>query len=58
MKWNFGQQESTEHIWKRWRRGRIIGRLAPACYLLHADFLLGLFFDSEDGSDMFLRNVG
>jgi hypothetical protein len=21
-------------------------------------FLLGLFFDSEDGGDMFLRNIG
>jgi hypothetical protein len=27
-------------------------------YLLHACFLLGLFFDPEDGGDMFLRNVG
>jgi hypothetical protein len=27
-------------------------------YLLHAGFLLGLFFDSEDGGEMFLRNVG
>jgi hypothetical protein len=24
-----------------------------ACYLLHAGFLLGLFCDPEDGSDMF-----
>jgi hypothetical protein len=24
----------------------------------HAGFLLGLFFDPEDGVDMFLRNVG
>jgi hypothetical protein len=24
------------------------------CYLLHADSLFGLFFDPEDGSDMFL----
>jgi hypothetical protein len=23
-----------------------------------AGFLLGLFFDTEDGGDMFLRNVG
>jgi hypothetical protein len=27
------------------------------CYLLHVGFLLGLFFDPEDGGDMFLRNV-
>jgi hypothetical protein len=24
-----------------------------ACYMLQADFLFGLFFDSEDGGDMF-----
>jgi hypothetical protein len=24
----------------------------------HAGFLLGLFFDPEEGGDMFLRNVG
>jgi hypothetical protein len=29
-----------------------------ACYLLHAGFLLDLFFDPKDGGDMFLRNVG
>jgi hypothetical protein len=28
------------------------------CYLLHAGFLLGLFFDREDEGDMFHRNVG
>jgi hypothetical protein len=26
--------------------------------LLHAGFLLGLFFDTVDGGDIFLRNVG
>jgi hypothetical protein len=26
--------------------------------LFHDGFLLGLFFDPEDGSDVFLRNVG
>jgi hypothetical protein len=26
-------------------------------YLLHADFLLGWFFDTEDGGDMFFRSV-
>jgi hypothetical protein len=26
-------------------------------YLLHAGFLLGLFFNPEDGGDMFLQNV-
>jgi hypothetical protein len=25
---------------------------------VHAGFFLGLFFDPEDGGDMFLRNVG
>jgi hypothetical protein len=24
----------------------------------YADFLLGLFYDPEDGGDMFLRNAG
>jgi hypothetical protein len=28
-----------------------------ACYLFHGGFLLGLFFDPEDGGDIFLRNV-
>jgi hypothetical protein len=27
------------------------------CYVLHADFLRGSFFDPEDAGDMFLRNV-
>jgi hypothetical protein len=30
--------------------------LLATCF--HAGFLLGLFFDSEDGGDMFLRNIG
>jgi hypothetical protein len=29
-----------------------------ASYLLHAGSLLGLFFDPEDGTNMFLRNIG
>jgi hypothetical protein len=29
-----------------------------ACYLLHSDFLIGLFLDPEDGGETFLRNVG
>jgi hypothetical protein len=29
-----------------------------ACHLLTCWFLLELFFDPEDGGDMFLRNVG
>jgi hypothetical protein len=27
------------------------------CYLFHSGFFLGLFFGSEDGGDIFLRNV-
>jgi hypothetical protein len=30
----------------------------PGYNLLHADFLLGLFFDPEDGGDIFLLNAG
>jgi hypothetical protein len=29
-----------------------------ACYIFHAGFLLGLFFEPEDTGDLFLRNVG
>jgi hypothetical protein len=32
------------------------GLLLLATYF-HAGFLLGLFFDPEDGGDMFIRNV-
>jgi hypothetical protein len=32
--------------------------MSPACYLLQAGFLFGLFFDPEDGSDMFFQNFG
>jgi hypothetical protein len=28
-----------------------------ACYLLHAGFLLGLFFAPEDGGDILPRNI-
>jgi hypothetical protein len=31
---------------------------AISCHLLSAGFLLGLFFDLEDGGNMFLRNIG
>jgi hypothetical protein len=36
--------------------GRKLSPLLATC--LHAGFLLGLFFDPEDGGDMFLRNIG
>jgi hypothetical protein len=30
---------------------------AKQAYLLHTGFLLGLFFDPEDVSNMFLQNI-
>jgi hypothetical protein len=33
-----------------------VNRLLATCF--HAGLLLGLFFNPEDGGDMFLRNVG
>jgi hypothetical protein len=34
----------------------IVSILLVTCFL--AGFLLGLFFDPDDESDMFLRNIG
>jgi hypothetical protein len=36
----------------------IFSRASIAFHLLHAGFLLGLFFDPEHGGDIFSRNVG
>jgi hypothetical protein len=33
-------------------------KAGSVCHLIHAGFLLGLFFDPEDGGDMFLLNIG
>jgi hypothetical protein len=30
---------------------------SSACYLLHTGFLHGMFFNPEDGDNMFLENV-
>jgi hypothetical protein len=38
--------------------GRKISRAAVLATCFHAGFLLDIFFDPEDGGDMFLRNVG
>jgi hypothetical protein len=32
--------------------------ISSSCYLLHSGFFLGLFFNPEDGGDMFLLNIG
>jgi hypothetical protein len=32
--------------------------LSSNCCLVHAGFLLGLLFDSEDGGNMFLQDTG
>jgi hypothetical protein len=37
-------------------KGTFFKHLLATCF--HAGFLLGLFFDPEDGDDIFLRNVG
>jgi hypothetical protein len=33
-------------------------KIAKIICLLHAGFLLGLIFDSEDGGDIFFRKTG
>jgi hypothetical protein len=51
--------QSTSHYHNYWVISpKFISILSSACYLLYANFLLGLFFDPEDGGDIFLRNVG
>jgi hypothetical protein len=35
----------------------VVMKICTFCYLLHACFLLGLFFGPEDGGDIFFRNV-
>jgi hypothetical protein len=37
---------------------QVASRVCCACYLLHAGFVLGLFFDPEDVGEIFFRNVG
>jgi hypothetical protein len=71
-KMRYAPVESNRRFGRTYRlyRGRvsmkkIIRRAFTCCllrtgfflYLLHADFLLGLFFNPEEGSDMFLGNV-
>jgi hypothetical protein len=47
-----GKQVSVRHL-RAWQRSK----QAQLCCLLNFGFLLGRFFDPEDGSNMFLRNV-
>jgi hypothetical protein len=40
-----------------WRNIASIFKVEDACCLLHAGFLLGLFFCPEGGGSVFLQNV-
>jgi hypothetical protein len=47
-------------VWTVYRRvlsSKPGSKQSSASYLFHGGFLLGLFFEPEDGGDMFLRNV-
>jgi hypothetical protein len=35
-----------------------LGSQPTSSHLLHTSFFFGVFFDGEDGGDMFLQNVG
>jgi hypothetical protein len=52
-RWQFSQGGSFQPIYSR--GSDVAGKLVYC--LLDAGFWLGLFFDHEDGSDVFLRNV-
>jgi hypothetical protein len=52
---NFSHKTS-EYI-RRFPHSSHVSRPKSACYPLHAGFFLGLFFEPEDGGDMFLRNA-
>jgi hypothetical protein len=47
---------SEEDVASIFRVEKMSKALLPTCF--HSCFLLGLFFDPEDGGNMFLRNVG
>jgi hypothetical protein len=54
--WLSKVNKSTD-VSEEYLQGPRTRRASSACYLLHATFLLGLFFDPEVGGDMFFRNV-
>jgi hypothetical protein len=55
------QAETGKHVipgWELQRTNEGKNRPNSACYFLLAGGLLSLFFNSEDGGSMFLRNIG
>jgi hypothetical protein len=51
------RKENSKQKWDVKEMNNVKKENEPAT-CLHSDFLVGLFFNPEDGGDTFLRNVG